>query len=42
VTGTVMSGTRPDDRRPGSEIFSNGNRESANCFLYDASITTSA
>src|SRR5205809_7936899 len=21
VTGTVMSGTRPDDRRPGSEIF---------------------
>ena len=21
VTGTVMSGTRPDDRRPGSEIY---------------------
>ena len=35
VTGTVMSGTRPDDRRPGSEIFSNGNREGANNFLYD-------
>src|SRR5438128_3358956 len=35
VTGTVMSGARPDDRRPGSEIFSNGNREGANNFLYD-------
>jgi hypothetical protein len=22
--GTIMSGTRPDDRRPGSELFSNG------------------
>src|SRR5258706_7613886 len=30
-----MSGTRPDDRRPGSELFSNGNREGANNFLYD-------
>ena len=30
-----MSGTRPDDRRPGTEIFSNGNREGANDFLYD-------
>ena len=27
ATGTIMSGTRPDDRRPGTEIFSNGNRE---------------
>jgi hypothetical protein len=35
VTGTVMSGSRPDDRRPGSEIFSNGNREGSNNFLYD-------
>jgi hypothetical protein len=30
-----MSGTRPDDRRPGTEIFSNGNREGSNDFLYD-------
>src|SRR5712691_10510741 len=35
TTGTIMSGTRPDDRRPGSELFSNGNREGANNFLYD-------
>jgi hypothetical protein len=35
VAGTIMSGTRPDDRRPGSEIFSNGNRENSNNFLYD-------
>jgi hypothetical protein len=35
VTGTIMSGTRPDDRRPGTEIFSNGNRENSNNFLYD-------
>ena len=35
TTGTIMSGSRPDDRRPGSEIFSNGNREGANNFLYD-------
>ena len=25
--GTIMSGTRPDDRRPGTEIFSNGKSE---------------
>ncbi len=30
-----MSGTRPDDSRPGSELFSNGNREGSNNFLYD-------
>lgn len=24
ASGTIMGGTRPDDRRPGSEIFSNG------------------
>lgn len=35
VAGTIMSGARPDDRRPGSEIFSNGNRENSNNFLYD-------
>lgn len=33
--GTIMSGSRPDDRRPGTEIFSNGNREGSNNFLYD-------
>src|SRR5687767_8577179 len=33
--GTIMSGTRPDDQRPGSELFVNGNRESANNYLYD-------
>ena len=35
VTGTIQSGARPDDRRPGTEIFSNGNREGSNNFLYD-------
>ena len=35
ATGTIMGGTRPDDRRPGTEIFSNGNREGSNNFLYD-------
>ena len=35
AAGTIMSGTRPDDRRPGTEIFSNGNREGSNNFLYD-------
>ncbi len=35
ASGTIMGGTRPDDRRPGSEIFSNGNREGDNNFLYD-------
>ena len=34
ASGTIMSGTRPDDRRPGTEIFSNGNREGSNNFLY--------
>ncbi|MBM3814026.1 MAG: hypothetical protein FJW20_20560 [Acidimicrobiia bacterium] len=33
--GTIMSGTRPDDLRPGSELFSNGNREGSNNFLMD-------
>ncbi len=33
--GTIMSGARPDDRRPGTEIFANGNREGSNNFLYD-------
>jgi len=33
--GTIMSGTRPDDLRPGSEVFANGNREGSNNFLYD-------
>lgn len=35
TSGTIMSGTRPDDRRPGTEIFANGNREGSNNFLYD-------
>lgn len=33
--GTIMNGTRPADLRPGSEIFSNGNREGANNFMMD-------
>lgn len=33
--GTIISGTRPDDLRPGSELFSNGNREGSNNFLMD-------
>ena len=33
--GTIQSGARPDDRRPGTEIFSNGNREGSNNFLFD-------
>jgi hypothetical protein len=33
--GTIMSGNRPDDLRPGSELFSNGNREGSNNFLMD-------
>ena len=32
ASGTIMSGTRPDDRRPGTEIFSNGNREGSKIF----------
>jgi len=35
ASGTIMSGARPDDRRPGTEIFANGNREGSNNFLYD-------
>ena len=35
TTGTIMGGGRPDDRRAGSEIFSNGNREGDNNFLFD-------
>ncbi len=35
ASGTIMGGTRPDDRRPATEIFSNGNREGSNNFLYD-------
>jgi hypothetical protein len=35
TSGTIMSGTRPDDRRPDSDIFSNGSREGDNNFLYD-------
>ncbi len=35
AANTIMSGNRPDDLRPGSELFSNGNREGSNNFLYD-------
>ncbi|MBK5294139.1 MAG: TonB-dependent receptor [Acidobacteriia bacterium] len=35
AAGTIMSGARPDDLRPGSELFSNGNREGSNNFLID-------
>src|SRR5204863_7205583 len=34
ASGTIGSGTRPDDMRPGTELFSDGNREqSNNCML---------
>lgn len=35
MRGTIMSGTRPDGLRPGTELFVNGNRESSNNYLYD-------
>ena len=35
TAGTIQSGSRPDDRRPGTEIFSNGNREGSNNFVFD-------
>ncbi len=35
ASGTIMGGARPDDRRAGNEIFSNGNREGDNNFLFD-------
>ena len=35
MRGTIMSGTRPDDLRPGTELFVNGNRENSNNYLYD-------
>ena len=35
ASGTIQSGTRPDDKRPASEIFANGNRDGDNNFLYD-------
>src|SRR5580700_4808020 len=34
-SGTIGSGTRPDDPRPGAELMSNGNREMSNDFLLD-------
>jgi len=33
--GTISSGTRPVDLRPGGELFSNGNREQSNNFMLD-------
>src|SRR5262245_55885465 len=35
MKGTIMSGARPDDLRPVTELFVNGNRESSNNYLYD-------
>jgi len=35
ATGTIQGGSRPDDKRAGSEIFANGNREGDNNFLID-------
>lgn len=35
ATGTIQGGGRPDDKRAGNEIFSNGNREGDNNFLID-------
>ena len=34
-SGTIGSGTRPDDPRPGAELMSNGNREMSNDFMLD-------
>jgi hypothetical protein len=34
-SGTIGSGTRPDDPRPGAELMSNGNREMSNDYLMD-------
>ena len=34
-TGTIGSGTRPDDPRPGAELMVNGNREMSNNVLLD-------
>lgn len=33
--GTIGSGTRPDDTRPGAELMVNGNREMSNNFMLD-------
>src|SRR5260370_39287923 len=35
TSGTIGSGTRPDDMRPGPELFSNGNREQSTNFMLD-------
>src|SRR5260370_20426161 len=35
VSGTIMSGTRAEERGAGTEMFSNGNGEGSNDFLYD-------
>jgi Carboxypeptidase regulatory-like domain len=35
ASGTIEGGTRPDDKRAGSEIFANGNREGDNNYLID-------
>src|SRR3954468_757197 len=35
ASGTIGSGGRPDDMRPGTELFSNGNREQSNNFMLD-------
>jgi hypothetical protein len=35
ATGTIEGGGRPDDKRAGSEIFANGNREGDNNYLID-------
>src|SRR6266571_4827647 len=35
ASGTIGSGTRPDDMRPGTELFLNGNREQSNNFMLD-------
>jgi hypothetical protein len=34
-SGTIGSGSRPDDPRPGAEMMSNGNREMSNNYLMD-------
>ena len=40
--GTIGSGSRPDDTRPGAELMVNGNREMSNNVMLEAWTTTSA
>src|SRR4051794_34057951 len=35
TSGTIGGGTRPDDMRPATELFSNGSREQSNNIMLD-------